>query len=204
LTALDTVNPASRLEAGMVHAPDPVFSGNYLSYLISITNLGPAVASNVVLSDTLPSTVAYSSATSSEGTVVASGGVVTCNFGSLGVGSNVTATIRVIAGAAGTIVNTASVSTASTDLYLADSTTANMANVIIPPVALLDATNSASGVTLTLQGQPNQNYGIQVSTDLINWTTVSIDTAALNGTFTFSDSNTNSPGRFYRAIRIPQ
>jgi uncharacterized repeat protein (TIGR01451 family) len=204
LTAVDTVNPAARLEASMIHAPDPVFSGNYLSYLITITNLGPDVASNVVLSDTLPASVAYSSATSSQGTVVANGGVVTCNFGSLGVGATVTATIRVIAGTAGTIINTATVTTASTDLYLADSTTANMANVLIPPVALLAATNSPNGVQLILQGQPSQNYGIQVSTDLLNWTTISTNTAGVNGIFTFSDSNTNSPGQFYRAIRIPQ
>jgi hypothetical protein len=76
--------------------------------------------------------------------------------------------------------------------------------VDVPPVSLLEATNYPGGLQLTLQGQPSQNYGIQVSTDLVNWTTVTTNTSSLTGVFTFTDSNTNSPGRFYRAIRIPQ
>jgi uncharacterized repeat protein (TIGR01451 family) len=204
LTTVDTVNPASRIEATMIHEPDPVFSGNYLSYLITITNMGPDTATSVVLKDTLPASVAYSSVTSSQGTNTVSGGTVTCNIGTLAVGSTVTVTIRVVAGNAGNIINTAIVSTASTDLYLADSTTANTTTVDIPPVALLEATNFPSGLQLTLVGQANQNYGIQVSTDLVHWTTVNTNTSSLTGIFTFTDSNTNSSGRFYRAVRIPQ
>ncbi|HEX3720205.1 MAG TPA: proprotein convertase P-domain-containing protein [Verrucomicrobiae bacterium] len=204
LTTVDTVNPAARLEATMIHEPDPVFSGNYLSYLITISNLGPSAATSVVLTDSLPSSVAYSSATVSQGTFGVSGSTVTCNFGTLATGATATATIRVIAEAAGNIVNTATVTTASTDLYLADSTTANTTSVEVPPVSLLEATNYPDGLQLTLQGQASQNYGIQVSTDLVNWTTVTTNTSSLTGVFTFTDSNTNSPGRFYRAIRIPQ
>jgi hypothetical protein len=129
---------------------------------------------------------------------------VTCSLGTIGVGATVTATIRVIAEASGNIVNTATVTTASTDLYLADSTTANSANVQMPPIAFLEATNYPSGLQLTLLGQSSQTYGIQVSSDLINWTTLSTNTAGLNGTFTFTDTGTNLPARFYRAIRVAQ
>ena len=204
---LTTVNPgsaAARLVATMIHEPDPVFSGNYVNYLVTISNMGPDTATSVVLTDTLPSGTAYSSVTSSQGTSSATGGTVTCDFGDITAGATATATIRAIAGAAGNIVNTAAVTTASTDLYLADSTTANSTTVDAPPLALIEATNFPSGLQLTILGQPSQNYGIQVSMDLINWTTVSTNTSSLNGVFTFTDSNTNKPGRFYRAIRIPQ
>jgi uncharacterized repeat protein (TIGR01451 family) len=204
LTSVNTVNPAAVLAAGMVHAPDPVFSGNFLNYLITITNLGPNNATGVILTDTLPAGAAYASTTLSQGTSSVSGGTVTCSLGTIGVGATATATISVIAEASGTIVNTATVTTASTDLYLADSTTANNATVLNPPIAFLEATNYSSGLQLTLLGQSSQTYGIQVSTDLINWTTVSTNTAAANGTFTFTDNGTNLPARFYRGIRLAQ
>jgi uncharacterized repeat protein (TIGR01451 family) len=204
LTTVSTVNPAAQLAAGMIHAPDPVYIGDYLNYLITITNLGPDEATSVVLTDTLPSGEAFSSATQSQGTNSASGGTVTCSFGTIPAGATATATIRVIAQASGTVVNTATVTTASTDLYLADSTTANSATVLAPPISVLEATNYPSGLQLTLLGQSSQTYGVQVSTDLVNWTTLSTNTAGVNGTFIFTDTGTNLPARFYRALRLPQ
>ncbi len=204
LTSVSPVNPAALLAAGMIHAPDPVFSGNYLNYLITITNLGPNAATGVVLTDILPPGVTYASATLSQGTNSFSAGTVTCSLGTIAVGATATATIRVIAEASGTIVNIATITTASTDLYLADSTTANSANVQIPAISFLEATNYPSGLQLTLLGQSSQTYGIQVSMDLINWTTLSTNTAGPDGTFTFTDTGTNLPARFYRAYRLAQ
>ena len=204
LTCVNTVNPASLLAAGMIHAPDPVFSGDYLTYLITVTNLGPADAGNVVLTDTLPAGVAFASATLSQGTNSASGGTVTCDFGTIRVGATATATIQVVAETPGSIVNTATVTSGNVDLYLADGTTANSATVLAPPVSFLEVTNYPSGLQLTLLGQSSQTYGIQVSTNLINWTTLSTNTAAADGIITFTDTGTNLPARFYRALRLPQ
>ncbi len=204
LTCVDTVNPASVLAAGMVHAPDPVFSGDYLNYLVTVTNLGPDSAASVVLTDTLSTGVSYASTTLSQGTSSETNGTVICNFGTLAAGSTATANIRVIARAPGVIVNSAVVTSASTDLYLADSTTANNTIVLNPPIAFLAATNRPGGFQLTLLGQSSQTYAIQVSTDLINWTTITTNTSAPTGAFTFTDVGTNLPARFYRAIRLTQ
>jgi hypothetical protein len=157
-----------------------------------------------VLTDTLPSGVTYSSTTVSQGTSSASGGTVTCNLGNLGVGATATIAISVIAQSPGAIINTATVTTASTDLYLADSTTANATTVRTPTISFLEATNYPSGLQLTLLGQPSQTYGIQVSADLLNWITLSTNTAGASGTFIFTDTGTNLPARFYRAIRLAQ
>jgi uncharacterized repeat protein (TIGR01451 family) len=153
LTCVKTVNPASLLAAGMVHAPDPVFIGDYLSYLVTVTNLGPDNATNVVLTDTLPAGAVFNSATLSQGTNIVSGATVTCNFGVIAAGATATATIRIIVEESGDVLNTATVSSASADLYLADSFTANTTIVLPAPISLLDATNLPSGLQLTLKGQ---------------------------------------------------
>jgi hypothetical protein len=169
-----------------------------------VTNLGPSNAMIVVLSDDLPSNMTFDSVLVSQGTFTNAGGTVTCNFGTIPPGDLVTATIRVLAFSAGTVVNTATVTTASTDLYLADSTTSNTSTVDAPLFSFLSATNTAGGLQLTLRGQPNQNYGIQVSTNLLYWTTVSTNTASLSGIFIYNDGQANAPARFYRVLQLPQ
>jgi len=58
---------------------------------------------------------------------------------------------------------------------------------------------------LTLLGQEGQNYAVQTSSNLLSWTSVFTNTASLtNGAFIFTDTRSNAPLRFYRAIRIPQ
>jgi uncharacterized repeat protein (TIGR01451 family) len=205
LTAVSPVNPAALLTASKVSSPNPVFSGDYLNYQITITNQGPNLASSVVITDTLPSGVTYSSAALSQGTSAVTGGTVVCSLGSISNGATATATIRVIAGAPGTIVNTATVTTASTDLYLAASTAANTTTVQTSVRPELSATNVAGGLQLTLLGQVDQNYAIQISSNLLNWTSVFTDTASINnGTFIYMDTQTNASRRFYRAVLLPQ
>jgi uncharacterized repeat protein (TIGR01451 family) len=199
------VNPAALLAASMVHVPDPVFGGNILTYQITVTNEGPNTASSVVITDTLPATVTFSSASVSQGTATNIGGLVIYNLGSVSNGATVTANLQVVAGAAGTIVNTATVSTASTDLYLAESTAVNTTTVETPPSSYLEATNLPTGLQLTLLGQAGQNYAIQISSNLLIWTSVATNTASLqNSSFIYTDSRSNAPLRFYRAIRLPQ
>jgi len=205
LTAVSTVNPAALLAVGMVHAPNPVFGGNYLTYQISVTNEGPNTAESVMITDTLPPSVAFSSASASQGSAADSGSTVIFNLGSISNGATATATIRVITGAAGTIVNTATVSTASADLFLSDSTAVNSTTVAPPPASFLEATNIAGSLQLTLLGQAGQNYAIETSSNLLNWTAVVTNTASLSSSsFIYTDTRTNAPQRFYRAIRLPQ
>jgi len=60
---------------------------------------------------------------------------------------------------------------------------------------------SAGGLfQVTLDGFAGQKYGIQTSSNLVSWTTVSTN----SGTFIFTDAVTNAAQRFYRAIQLPQ
>jgi uncharacterized repeat protein (TIGR01451 family) len=97
-------------------SPDPVRVGDELTYLISVTNRGPDVATNVQLTDPLPASVSFVSVTSSQGTCGFSGGVVSCDLGSLsGARGNAKVTIKVVPLETGTIWNRVTVSADQTD-----------------------------------------------------------------------------------------
>ena len=48
-------------------APDPVTSGNSLTYSVRITNIGPSTVTSVTVTDSLPASVTFISATPSQG-----------------------------------------------------------------------------------------------------------------------------------------
>ncbi len=73
-------------------SPDPVTAGENLTYNLTVTNNGPAVASNVLVVDALPSGVTFVSADASQG-ICNSG--VTCDLGDLAVSASATITIVV-------------------------------------------------------------------------------------------------------------
>jgi len=89
--------------------PDPVQAGSPLTYTLIAANDGPAAATGVTLTDTLPAGVTFSAAGITSGTCAEAGGTVTCAIGDLAPGAAVTATIVVIPTWGGTITNTAHV-----------------------------------------------------------------------------------------------
>ncbi len=91
--------------------PDSVVAGTTLTYTMIVSNIGPATATGVSLTDTLPGGVTYGTGSSSQGTVSEAGGVVTATIGSLAAGSSVTVTVDVTvdSGTTGTLLNTATV-----------------------------------------------------------------------------------------------
>ncbi len=95
-------------------SPDPVLAGGTLTYSLVITNNGPANATGVVITDTLPADVTFVSASAG---CSHTAGVVTCNVGSLASGGTDTYQILVTvnAGASGILLNGAEVSGSETD-----------------------------------------------------------------------------------------
>ena len=49
------------LEIDKSGAPDPVKAGEMLTYTLNLSNLGPSIAENVVITDSLPSNVTFDS-----------------------------------------------------------------------------------------------------------------------------------------------
>jgi len=101
--------------------PSPnVSDGDTLTYTLAVTNNGPANATDVTVTDPLPSNVTYLSVSSTQGTCSQAGGTATCLLGTMTNGATATVTILTLAGAPGTASNTSTVSADQTDPNLAN------------------------------------------------------------------------------------
>jgi len=97
------------LQVAVSAAPDPVGSGETLTYQVVVSNLSTGnAAGGVVTVATLPSGISFSSA-SPAGSCSASGAQVTCNVGSIAAGGNTTTTLQTVSNTAGDITFTAKV-----------------------------------------------------------------------------------------------
>lgn len=103
-------------------SPTPVTKNSQLTYTIPVTNDGPAAASGVVITDSVPSGTTFVSANTSQGSCTtpaagASSGTVTCNAGGIANAASVTITmiVKVTALPGATISNTATVSASTPD-----------------------------------------------------------------------------------------
>ena len=85
-----TAAPEADLAIDKRATPDPVFAGEQLTYVLSVDNLGPSTATDVVVADdTLPAGFTLGSVVSSQGGCAS----LPCSLGSLGAGSGATVTV---------------------------------------------------------------------------------------------------------------
>jgi len=99
-----------------IGTPNPVSQGGTLIYTLTVTNNGPATATNVTATDILPSSVTYLSVTPpAGGTCSEAGGTVTCQLGSMTNGMTATISILTIAARQGSVQNTATVTASESD-----------------------------------------------------------------------------------------
>jgi uncharacterized repeat protein (TIGR01451 family) len=108
---------------------DPAATGRDLTYTLTVTNNGPDATPAAEVTDTLPSSVTFVSATPSQGTCDQSGNVVTCQLGALGSGDTATVDIVVRPTQAGVITNNASVDTRTPDSASANNTTSEQTTI---------------------------------------------------------------------------
>jgi uncharacterized repeat protein (TIGR01451 family) len=150
-----------------------------LTYSISVTNLGPATAAGLAITNTLPPTVSFVSA-SPAGYSVAGRVVAFTNLGNLGSGGSTTATIVVRPNSAGTITNAATC--ASTIL---DPLKANNSATVKNDVEALQMTMLRSGTNLVIAWPSDiGTYNLESTTNLappIIWTQVTNPPPSLVG-----------------------
>jgi uncharacterized repeat protein (TIGR01451 family) len=72
-TESTTVTPSADVALTKSDSPDPVTAGQVLTYTMTAENHGPSRATGVSVTDTLPSSVTYLSATPSQGSCIVSG-----------------------------------------------------------------------------------------------------------------------------------
>ncbi len=141
-TAITVVNPAVDLAITKTDAPDPVLLGGNINYTISVVNNGPSAATNTIVTDALPASVTFVSATPSQGTCSGTT-TVTCNLGTVGSGGGSASIVIVVtAMSPGTITNTASVTATETDTNTANNTATT--TTAVSPAANLSVTKTDS------------------------------------------------------------
>ncbi|MDX1461007.1 MAG: hypothetical protein R3348_08120 [Xanthomonadales bacterium] len=70
------INPATDLSVSKTASPDPVIAGELITYHVTVDNLGPGIATNVVVTDILPDGVHYVADT--DACVEGPAGTLTC------------------------------------------------------------------------------------------------------------------------------
>jgi uncharacterized repeat protein (TIGR01451 family) len=113
------------------NAPNPAFVGGNLTYTLTVNNSGSEAANDVAVTDPLPTSVNLVSANATQGACVGTS-TVTCSLGTVNGFSAVTVTIMVSPTTAGTVINTATVSTSSFDPFAADNSATSSTLVGLP------------------------------------------------------------------------
>ncbi len=184
LALVTTVNPTvADLGVSLAAAPNPAVVGQNLTYTITATNQGPDTALSVMVSDVLPAGLAYSAASSSNGPCTFANGTVTCNAGNLASGATAVVTIITVPGLAGSITNTAVVTTSANTT---DPTPTNNSSTLVLPANVPAPNIVASSASLISESRIPANGSVDpgetVTVSLALANTGSADTVNLVAT----------------------
>ena len=128
-------------------SPNPVTQGTPLTYTLAITNNGPASATNVTVTDTLPSVVTYlSAAATPSGSCSEANGVVTCLLGTIANAGTATISILTLPGASSVVSNTATVTADQSDPISSNNTSTQSETITAPTRITLQSFSAHFGV----------------------------------------------------------
>ena len=177
LVLLNT-SPASGADLGIVQpgaSPESAGVGGTLTYSAHVHNEGPQDATGVTFTDTLPNTVTFVSAKSSQGGCVQSHGSVTCNIGSLADAIDTQVTIIVTPTATGTIINAMNVSGNESDLALANNSSVQIVTVVpVFTLRVAKAGNGSGTIQSTSEFSGSIDCGTTCSATILGGNTVSL------------------------------
>ena len=188
-----TVITGANLALTKVGNPNPVVGGAQITYTLTASNAGPNDGGAMVVTDSLPPSVAFVSATGTDWTCGHAAGTVTCNRpGTLAVGA-IAAPITIVGtvnASGGTVTNSATVAPAfggvadpdtSDNSTTVDTTVTPGADVRIAQKVVLSATPIVAGADVSFRIDP-RNGGPAVATSVTvtdplpaGWTYLSAD-----------------------------
>lgn len=202
------VNAKADLAVTKVDTPDPVVVGNNITYTISFTNNGPSAASNVTVTDAVPTNTTFVSATITTGTgwsissQPAGGGTGNVVFSKASVPSGETATFEVVVNVnpatadLAVITNNAVAASATTDLTSGNNTGTTTTTVRRPGVLQFSAATygvneNAGTASIDVTRTSGSGGTVTVHYTITNGTASSADyTGATSGTLTFTNGVT--------------
>jgi uncharacterized repeat protein (TIGR01451 family) len=178
--------------------PGYVFANSNLTYTITVSNAGPASASGVLATDSLPVSVTFVSA-SGGGTY--SGGLVTWPIGTLAINTASNLTVTVTAPASGSLTNKATVGSTAADSNSANNTSSLVITSVAPlPVAGPIAAVAGGNATISWNAVAGPTYSILWSTN-VDGPYVQIATGQTSSPY-IDTAHNNQPIGFY-IIRSP-
>jgi uncharacterized repeat protein (TIGR01451 family) len=196
-STIDLVLPVVQLVVSQTFAPDPVVVGYLLTNTIAITNAGPGVAIDVVLTDPLPTNTAFVSATSTAGSCTATNGLLTCALGNLSPNAGASVALILTPLVVSPVTSVPVASTASAEPNLSENSVTNSATVVNTAPLILPA----GAVKLSGNGPPNGsvNPGETVTLSLYLTNAGTADTTT-NLTATLLDSGGVTPAPNAREV----
>ncbi|HEY0549406.1 MAG TPA: M36 family metallopeptidase [Verrucomicrobiae bacterium] len=155
-TVLVANNPVADLTVSVTSAPEPLFVSSNVTFTAIVTNRGPNHADSVRITNRLSSSLAFVSATNTQGSCSFSNGIITCDLGSLPASGSATAVIIATALSSGSVTNLFAVISSTTDPIPANNST----NVIGTVNSLAPLVISA-GVALVSESAVPANGAIE-------------------------------------------
>ena len=132
--------------------PGTILLGQILTYTITVSNTGPSPAANVVLTDNLPASFTFVSATSTQVVIVQNGQLVTGTIASLAANATATITLMVKPSTTGIFTNSVTFSSTTADPSPADGGPVSVTTTVLPSSDL--GVTIAANPTPGLVGQP--------------------------------------------------
>ena len=151
--------PGADLSLAMTASPVTTPVGGPVTYTLSVSNAGPSPADNAVVTLTLPLSMVYQGAVSSQGSVSQVGPVITVSLGSLGIQSSATITVTTVATAPGLFTSTANIGSPTQDPN-PDNNNASVSVLVTKPAADLSASMSVSPGTVPVGGEATFVVGV--------------------------------------------
>jgi uncharacterized repeat protein (TIGR01451 family) len=201
-TATNLVVARTSADVGIVKtdSPDPVSVGEFITYRLTVTNNGPAVATNVTINDPLPAQVTFGSANPSIGSCSGTT-TISCSLGTLPVGNSQFVDVIVQANATGTVSNTATVTRTEVDNVPSnDSSTATTTVLAVTLIRLRDFTAIQDKNNVQIAWQTSyefDNLGFNVYRDVGGQKT-KVNKHLIAGTSLMSKKQDSEAGHVYR------
>ena len=137
---LVTILPSFDLAVTLEDGPDPVFVGGNLIYTITVTNRGPSLASDVMLTNLLPSGMAFLSVTATQGGCTNQAGLVRCALGSIAPGTAAQVLVELQTSRAGRVSTSVGIGAIGDDVNPLNNSATQTTDVVTEPAVFSDAT----------------------------------------------------------------
>jgi uncharacterized repeat protein (TIGR01451 family)/uncharacterized delta-60 repeat protein len=185
--------------------PDPVNVNNTVTYMVGVTNFGPATANAVAVTSLLPAGATFVSVSGAGSSTPPSGGVLTRSIGTLAAGVGVAFNVTMTAPATtGVLIYDATVTTSTSDLNGANNHLAINTTVFdSAPLPALTGAQKNSQYVLTWPGTAT-NLVLVCTPSILSggWTNVPVAPVYTNGVTTVT-LPLGSASQFYRLKRVP-